>query len=257
MSQFGLLSDLRKLSPSSPLTEQLGTERGLRFFLLHVYDRDADCPELMDALASTYTDYLTQFPKFARRSQATREFAHVLKTLKGADEPSHAAICFLEHFPAGFDALKHEFSQPATSASLARSLAHTFGSAAYLSDETFLLQKRTQLLQASRSVVTSPLRKVRPAGARSVVFSPTRSPERSKPEATLRAAVQQRRREVTGLQGEVDRLKAEAHALRQARPAETDYRQTILTRRKQADELTRQLEVAVAENRRLKQMCAE
>jgi hypothetical protein len=257
MCQFGLLSDLRKLSPSSPLTDQLRTERGLRFFLLHVCDQEADAPELTDALASTYTSYLTQFPKFARRSHASREFAHVLKALKGADDAAHSADCFLEHFPAGFDSLKRDFSQPAVSASLARALAPTFGAAAYLADETFLLQKRTQLLQASRSVITSPLRKGRSPGARSVVFSPTRSPERPKPEATLRTAVQQRRREVAGLQGEVDRLKAEAEALRRARPAPADYREALLAQRKQADELSRQLEAAVAENRRLKRSCTE
>jgi hypothetical protein len=243
---YALLSEFRKLSPSSPLVDELKAERALRFLLLYIRDQDADCSDLVDALSTAYTNYLTQFPKFSRRSQVSREFSHLLKALRGTDDPAPSGDA---PFPEGFEDLRQELTRSPIPSSLARSLAHVFGATAFLTGETFALQKRLQQLQTSRSVVTSPLRKGRPAGARSVVFSPTQSPERAKPDG--RAVLAQRRRELAALQSDVEQLRTQARELKNE--GGNGYR-AIADKRREAEELTRLLEVAVAENRRLKQL---
>jgi hypothetical protein len=84
-----------------------------------------------------------------------------------------------------------------------------------------------------------------------------RSPERpARSEATLREIVQHRRKEVTALQSEVGRLKAQVKELMQAQDSENAHR-LVLAKKKEAGGLARQFEAALAENRRLKAQLPE
>jgi DNA repair exonuclease SbcCD ATPase subunit len=149
------------------------------------------------------------------------------------------------------------FAECSASRLLSRSFAHTLGFYAWLRDENSALQDRLQRLKALRRSLTSPLRKTKLVGVRSVVFSPPchdESPTKAK--SRLREAVRKANEDAAHLQAEVEQLRLRVKEMREAAAADKDDETTqqVAAKRKEIEELTEQLDAAMAENKRLKQL---
>lgn len=262
MAQPGLLSELGELSATSDVSDQLRFERAFHFFLLHLLDKQTDSPDMVESVSSTYNSYLSQFQAPYKRPQKTKEFSSLFKLLKGkedlflpaADADPRPAVLSL--FPENFEFLKQPFAECSASRLLSRSFAHTLGFYAWLCDENSALQHRLQRLKALRRSLTSPLRKTKLVGVRSVVFSPPchdESPTKAK--SRLREAVRKANEDAARLQAEIEQLKLRVKEMREAAAAadkDDEAAQHVAAKRKEIEELTEQLDAAMAENKRLK-----
>jgi hypothetical protein len=262
MTQHGILSELSELTATSDISDQLRFERAFHFFLLHLLDKPNDSPDIAESVLSSYNSYVSQFQAPHRRRQMAKEFSLLLKLLKGKEDPflpaadSDPRPAALSLLPESFDFLKQPLAEHSASRPLSRSFVHTLGFYALLGDENIALQERLQRLKALRRSATSPLRKAKSAGVRSVIFSPPSDEESpTKAKSRLRDAARKANEDVADLRAEVDQLRRRLKEVREAAAdIDDDAAQQVAAKRKEVEELTEQLDAATAENKRVKQL---